>query len=258
MYLSRGYIAKPFQGDRPHRDSGAAGGRFLSKRSSRRKRTVAKKHRVKITGHIVPVVPPEVLAGEAAQVRPQVEVCPQEIAIAEEPFALPDIGRLTAGEVLSEAAEQMAESKFRVGQLDHRLYLSEEKFSAWREKALLGIIELLDLFRAVLGSFHVREDFQTGQTRSAGRKGKGEPITSEGMANLATVKYRMEEYLRDMGVEEIEARVGAALDIEHHEVFRTVRRKRMESDTVARIVRPGYNLGQRILRKTLVEVVKNP
>ena len=230
----------------------------MNKRSSRKKRTAVKKRQVNVPRRIVSAVPPEVPAGQATDVFPQEEALPQEIAIIEEPLALPDIGQLTVGQILSEAAEQMAEAEFHARQLDHRLYLSEEKFDKWREKALLGIVELLDLFRAVLGSFHVQKDPPAEQLRSAGHKVKSEPITSEGLANLTVVKYRIEEFLHDMGVEEIETRIGAALDIEQHEVFRTIRRKRMENDTVARIVRPGYKLGQKILRKPLVEVVENP
>lgn len=204
-------------------------------------------------------LPPEMLApSEPSAERPPKPV-PEEIAITEEPFELPFGGKSRPADVLSRAANQLAAAESRATQAEYRLHSTEESSLRQREKVILGIIEVLDRFRDVLGSFHVAEVPGHQESASGGSSGprNTQPITAPGLENLRVVEHAMQELLRDLDVAEVKVRVGRPADIRQHEILRTRRRKHKQDGTVVRVVRPGYRIGERILRPACVETVQN-
>ena len=197
-------------------------------------------------------------AAPAKTEKPKAEACPPEIEITEEAFVLPDLGKMVPAELWNEVAEKLAELEYESRNKEYTIHVLEEQIMKSRKQTYLAIIEVYDLFQSVLGSFRVRKNFSTEVKFRGEQKGRGtHPITSEGMKNLRIVEKRLKELLADAGIREIKAEVGADLNIEEHNVFRTVRRKDMNNGVVARVIKPGYRTEEIILRKPLVEVVKN-
>jgi hypothetical protein len=189
---------------------------------------------------------------------PKDEAGAREIAITEEAFMLPDLGQPITSEIFKEVAERLAEAEYESRRKEYNLRVMEEKSMKSRKRDCLGLIELLDLLHDVLGSFRVKARFSAEDVSSVERKGSGtHPITSEGLKNLRIVEKRLKELLMDAGIQEIKAQIGAPLNVEEHRVLRTVHRQRMNDGVVAKVIKPGYRLEQVILRKPLVEVVRN-
>ena len=204
-------------------------------------------------------LPPEMLAPPEASPEQPAEPVPGEIAITEEPFELPFSGRCQPLDVLSRAADQLAALELRATQAEYGLHNLETSSTRQREKTILGIIETLDQFRKVLGSFRVAAatGHQEPAPGGADRPGNTQPITAEGLENLRMMEHVMLELLRGLDVTEIEVRLGKPVDVRQHEVLRTRRRQRQRNGTVVRVVGPGYRTGQRVLRPALVETVQN-
>jgi molecular chaperone GrpE (heat shock protein) len=190
--------------------------------------------------------------------KPKAEAGAREIEITEEAYIMPDVVQPATGAIFKETVERLAELEYESRRKEYNLRVLEEKAMKNRKRACLGLIELLDLLQDVLASFRVKESFSAEEASHSEQKGRGtHPITGEGLKNLRIVEKRIRELLADAGVQEIKAQVGAALNVEEHEILRTVHRKKMKDGVVAGVVKSGYKLEQTILRKPLVEVVRN-
>jgi molecular chaperone GrpE len=77
----------------------------------------------------------------------------------------------------------------------------------------------------------------------------------EWFEGVALILRKLERYLQDAGVTEIEA-VGKPFDPNYHEVVGMDGESEAESGTVTEVLRRGYMQGERVLRPALVRVAE--
>ncbi len=175
------------------------------------------------------------------------ENCPPE----EAPTAAPDPATAPAPEA---AADPLAQALQEAAQWKDLAYRNAAELDNFRKRAAREAQETrayanADLLRAILP---VLDNFEMGLEAA-----RAESETSMIFMGMSMVQRQLADFLRDMGVQEVEA-LGRAFDPNLHDAVAQEASADVPEGTVLRVTRRGYKLKDRLLRAASVVVSSGP